>query len=316
MKKVVFITGVAGFLGSHIAIRHLKRGDEVWGVDDFSSSKPKSLHMSYMSTFDRFNFREADICQPLKWYGTTKYDIIYNFACPASPPIYQEIPVKTMMTCTTGVENVLNVASKHGSIVVHASTSEIYGDPNESPQKETHWGNVNSYGPRGCYDNGKRAAESLCYDYLHSHGVDVRLVRIFNTYGPHMDPYDGRVISNFIRQALQEKPLTVYGDGQQTRSFCYVDDLVDAIVKMGELTKNPMTPINIGNPNEFTVYELASEVRKRFVCDIIKAPLPQDDPRQRKPDISLARDILGWEPKVELAEGLERTIEHFKKVLA
>ncbi len=315
MKKVVFITGSAGFLGSHIAIQHLKRGDEVWGVDDFSSSKSKSLHMKHLSSFERFNFREADICEPLKWYGTAKYDIIYNFACPASPPVYQDMPVKTMMTCTAGVENVLNVAAKHGSIVVHASTSEIYGDPKESPQKEIHWGNVNSYGPRGCYDNGKRAAESLCYDYLHSHGVDVRLVRIFNTYGPHMDPYDGRVVSNFIRQALQNKPLTLYGNGQQTRSFCYVDDLVDGIIKMGELKENPKTPVNLGNPNEFTVHELAVEIQKLFGCQFTHAPLPIDDPQQRKPDISLARELLVWEPKVQLSEGLVRTIEHFKKVI-
>ncbi len=322
MKKVVFITGVAGFLGSHLARHHLQQGDEVWGVDNFSSSKEDSDHLRVLQDHGNFNFKRGDICEINSWRSYTKYDVIYNFACPASPPVYQKIPVETMMTCTLGTKNVLDLARKHEAILVHASTSEIYGDPITSPQREDDKGNVNSYGPRACYDEGKRAAEALCYDYKNTFGVDARMVRIFNTFGPHMDPFDGRVVSNFIRQALRNEPFTIYGHGQQTRSFCYVDDLIRGIAALGALEKNPNTPINLGNPEEFTIDGLAAMIagkldnakdRPQGRCDYHK--MPTDDPRQRKPDITLARNLLKWEPRVQLSEGLDKTIEYFKRVL-
>jgi UDP-glucuronate decarboxylase len=329
--KTVMVTGAAGFLGSHLVRHHLNVGDEVWGIDDFTSSDPNSKHLSALHEHPQFMFTEQNIIEgkfmpPRRLTGDVS--LVYNMACPASPPIYQDMPVHTLLTCTQGVANVLEYASRHGAVVVHASTSEVYGDPDVSPQRETYRGNVNSYGPRSCYDEGKRAAEALCYDYHKMHDVDVRLVRIFNTYGPHMDSHDGRVVSNFVRQAIQHEKLTIYGDGMQGRSFCYVDDLVRGIVAMGELKSNPRTPINLGNPNEFTVLNLAEMVLKRIYGDSIlprfgisdpnmveNRLLPIDDPTQRCPDISLARTILNWEPKIQLAEGLEKTIEYFKSVL-
>jgi UDP-glucuronate decarboxylase len=246
-------------------------------------------------------------------------DVIYNFACPASPPRYQEIPVKTLLTCTTGTANILDIARMHESVLVHASTSEVYGDPVSSPQPETYRGNVNPYGPRSCYDEGKRAAEALCYDYLHQYGVDARLVRIFNTYGENMDPYDGRVVSNFIVQALKKKPFTLYGGGTQTRSFCYVNDLIRGITTLASLPKNPGTPINLGNPSEFTIRDLAQIINNLIYgtsdMDFIDMPLPKDDPLQRRPDISLAKEILNWEPEISLEVGVSRAIEWFKKEL-
>jgi UDP-glucuronate decarboxylase len=244
-----------------------------------------------------------------------KFDVIYNFACPASPPRYQTTPIKTTMTCTIGVKNILDIAREDSAVVVHASTSEVYGDPDITPQPESYRGRVNPYGPRSCYDEGKRTAEALCYDYLNL-GVDARLVRIFNTYGPHMDPQDGRVVSNFINQALEGKPLTIYGDGSQTRSFCYVDDLISAIISMGRLRDNPRTPVNVGNPNEFTMKQLAELVEKKVASSsgAVYKELPVDDPKQRRPDISLARSLLGWEPKVQLEEGLDKTIEYFRQI--
>ncbi len=330
----VYVTGVAGFLGSHIANYHLDRGDHVWGVDNFSSSHFNSKHIKLLIADKRFSFAKFDVsetraCEYMRAQTpATKIDVVYNFACPASPPIYQRMPIETMMTCVVGTKNALDFAREHEAIVVHASTSEVYGDPETSPQFETYKGNVNSYGPRSCYDEGKRAAEALCFDYLHKNNVDARLVRIFNTYGPNMDQNDGRVISNFISQALRHEPLTIYGDGMQTRSFCYVDDLVRAIVAMADLSKNPGTPINIGNPDEFNMMQLAdvvlekmygTSVRPRFTLSdpnmFVVMPLPKDDPTQRKPDITLAKEILKWEPKISLAEGVDKTFEYFRKVI-
>lgn len=317
MKRVI-VTGAAGFLGSHLAKYHLEAGDQVLGIDDFSSSDSKSRHLADLKSYENFNFLVCDISQPLPYtVNTWRATLIYNFACPASPPRYQEMPIHTMMTCVAGTRQMLSIASAEGATLVHASTSEVYGDPEVSPQSESYRGCVNSYGPRSCYDEGKRAAETLCYDYLHKHGTDARLVRIFNTYGPHMDPYDGRVVTNLVRQALKDEPLTVYGDGRQTRSFCYVDDLIRGIVALGALTENPRTPVNVGNPTEFTIMELATEVRQKTGCRqaFHYRPLPTDDPMQRCPDITLAKKLLGWEPRVQLSEGLDRTIDYLKTVL-
>lgn len=309
----VVITGAAGFLGSHIALRHLKRGDEVIGVDDFTSSRSDSKHLRKLREHPDFWLVQSNVIDEQfnshVFNGTKR---IYNFACPASPPVYQSMPVHTMMTCVMGMKNVLEFARQTRSIVVQASTSEVYGDPAVSPQPETYRGEVNSYGPRSCYDEGKRAAEALCYDYYNTLNVDARLVRIFNTYGPHMDPNDGRVVTNFLQQALKGEKLTIFGDGSQTRSFCYVDDLVTGIVKMGDLERNPGTPINLGNPKEFTMLDLAMQVLStvgkfhggRYDDMIIHRALPIDDPTQRKPDITLAQNILGWQPVVTLEQGL------------
>ena len=242
----------------------------------------------------------------------------------SSDLLYQSMPVHTMLTCVVGTANLLELASQHKATLVHASTSEVYGDPNVSPQVEDYKGNVNSYGPRSCYDEGKRASEALCYDFLNTHGVDARLVRIFNTYGPHMDPEDGRVVSNFICQALRGEKLTLYGDGSQTRSFCYVDDLIRGIVGLGALWANPGTPVNVGNPNEFTVAELAQEVIRQVYGGnenslelkhmVEYKPFPTDDPLQRRPDITKAKHLMDWEPRVQLQEGVSRTIKYFKEV--
>jgi UDP-glucuronate decarboxylase len=313
MKKKVLVTGSAGFLGSYLVQHHLSNGDVVYGIDNFSSSSKRSKHHLRLIENKNYYFLEGDICSS-SFVDRSKLfdpDLIYNFACPASPPKYQDIPVETTLTCTTGVNNVLSIAGK-SAVVVHASTSEIYGDPEITPQPEVYRGKVNSYGPRSCYDEGKRAAEALCYDYKNKLGKDIRLVRIFNTYGPHMDIKDGRVITNFIDQALRGESLTVYGDGSQTRSFCYVTDLIRAITSLASLADNPGTPINIGNPNEFTIMELAEKLQKKFNCNINFHPLPVDDPLQRRPDISLAKKLLSWEPQIELDEGLEKTIQHFR----
>jgi UDP-glucuronate decarboxylase len=325
--KSVLITGCAGFLGSHLAAHHLNSGDKVFGFDNFSSSRPTSKHLAALMAHQSFKFQNLDITDTSQFDSmcdmfndnelNQKFDLIYNFACPASPPRYQSIPIETMLTCTLGVKNVLNLARVCGARVVHASTSEVYGNPQVSPQSEAYLGNVNSYGPRACYDAGKQAAEALCYDYLNKYNVDVRLVRIFNTYGPNMDPDDGRVISNLISQALKGLPMTIYGDGSQTRSFCYVDDLIRGIVSLSELKQNPGSPINIGNPDEFTMLELAKIVaEKTYGGDpiVVFKKLPKDDPEQRLPDISLAENLLGFEPTIMLDEGLERTIEYFKWV--
>lgn len=322
--KHVLITGVAGFLGSHLAKHHLDAGDEVVGIDDFSSSSSSSVHLARLCGHRCFRLVKADISDKNVRYRPglhvllgdhKKLDLVYNFACPASPPRYQEMPIHTMMTCVVGTEQMLLTAMANHAVFVQASTSEVYGNPTMSPQNESYWGCVNSYGPRSCYDEGKRAAEALCFDYRRQHDVDARLVRIFNTYGPNMDPYDGRVVSNFIRQALKGEKLTVYGSGTQTRSFCYVDDLIRGIVALGDLEKNPGQPVNVGNPNEFTVLELAQAVTKRLGGEVVFQALPTDDPLQRCPDITLAQQLLKWEPKVQLTEGLDRTIEYFRTLV-
>lgn len=328
--KTVVVTGAAGFLGSHLAKYHLDHDDAVYGIDNFSSSAHDSKHLNGLKTHERFIFIEADICDNpfVGWNTDTSIDIVYNFACPASPPVYQRMPVETLMTCTQGLKHVLDMAHEFKAKVLHASTSEVYGDPTSSPQREDHLGNVHSYGPRACYDEGKRAAEALCYDYLNEFNVDVRLARIFNTYGPCMAPDDGRVVSNFIVQALRGEKLTVHGTGEQTRSFCYVDDMVRAIVSLGSLQDNPRTPVNIGNPRECTVNVLASKVIEkvhrstgRWMGDvevppfdkmIERKPLPVDDPTRRCPDITLATKLLGWEPMWSLDKGLDATIDYFR----
>jgi UDP-glucuronate decarboxylase len=323
----IVVTGVAGFLGSHLASHHLKRGDFVWGVDNFLSSRDDSEHFKSLMAADNFKMFVGDICSERYDFDAPlarKIDVVYNFACPASPPIYQEFPVQTMMTCTLGTKRVLDIAKRHGAVLVHASTSEVYGDPHVSPQTESYRGNVNPYGPRSCYDEGKRAAEALCFDYLHQYGVDARMVRIFNTYGPRMDPSDGRVVSNFICQALRGENLTVYGDGSQSRSFCYVSDLIRGIVALGSLKDNPCTPINIGNPHEFTINQLADIVMTKIYGSrwstlypnaITWKQLPKDDPMQRRPDISLATKLLDWRPTVSLDEGLSCTIDYFNTMI-
>lgn len=330
----VIITGAAGFLGSHLALYHVSRGDHVLGLDNFSSSKPGSRHLNELIRLGCM-FEDCDITTDQVFMHARAFtsvtggvDRIYNFACPASPPIYQSIPVETLMTCVVGTKNVLDIARFCKSVVVHASTSEVYGDPSCSPQDELYRGNVNSYGPRSCYDEGKRAAEALMFDYLHKHGVDARLVRIFNTYGPNMDPNDGRVVSNFICQALRGEKLTIYGDGSQTRSFCYVDDLISGIVALGDLPANPMTPINLGNPVEFTMKQLAQHVIYHVKAAgggmpsdlnidqfVTYKDLPTDDPTQRRPDISLAWSLLKWKPSVHLATGILRTVPYFASVV-
>lgn len=317
MSKNVLVTGAAGFLGSHLAAYHLKNGDNVWGVDNFCSSRVDSLHIKSLLKEQRFTFWRHDVTDDAFVAAAKKkrFDIIYNMACPASPPIYQRIPIETMMTCVVGTKNVLDIAHSRGATVVHASTSEVYGDPTVTPQSESYRGYVNSYGPRSCYDEGKRAAEALCYDYRHQHDVDARIARIFNTYGPHMMPDDGRVVSNFIVQGIKQKPLTVYGNGSQTRSFTYVDDLVSGLVALGsDAGSHVKSPVNIGNPNEFSIYELAKIIKDEFNVDLFYRELPTDDPKQRKPDISKAMLELNWTPKVQLDEGLRRTIEYFRMI--
>lgn len=315
MKKVL-VTGAAGFLGSYLVEHHLLSGDVVVGVDNFFSSNKNSMHHWELRRQNSYEFFETNICSQtfIDLLKFKDFDVIYNFACPASPPRYQQIPIETMLTCVQGTKNVLDLA-RYKTVVVQASTSEVYGDSEISPQSESYFGHVNSYGPRSCYDEGKRAAEALCFDYLKQHGVDVRIARIFNTYGPRMDPHDGRVVTNLVGQALKGEPLTIYGDGSQTRSFCYVSDLIRGIVAMATLEKNPATPINLGNPNEFTILQLAQKVSQRLGGKIEFNPLPINDPKQRKPDICLAKSILSWEPKIELDNGLDEMIRYMRQVI-
>lgn len=318
MRKVL-VTGSAGFIGSHLVKHYLDNGDDVWGIDCFASSNSSSEHHRKLLRNSRYKFYEIDINERHGyWFNERpKFDLILNFACPASPPIYQSMPIFTMMTCVLGTKNVLELAKQCGSVVVHASTSEVYGDPAVNPQPESYRGCVNSYGPRACYDEGKRSSEAISFDYLNM-GVDARLVRIFNTYGPSMDPNDGRVVTNFVKQALNNEPITIYGNGMQTRSFCYVDDLVNGIVKLASLDKNPRTPINLGNPLEFTMNELADSVlatipESRSIK--VHEPLPIDDPTQRRPDITLANEILKWKPEVPLRDGLKKMVAYMRTAL-
>ena len=307
----ILLTGAAGFLGSHLTTKLLDSGHEVIGIDDLSTGSLKNLSEPLKNPL--FNFFEHDVRVPFE----EKVDAILNFACPASPKNYQLDPVRTIETNFLGIINMLHLAKETGARILQASTSEVYGDPNVSPQPETYWGNVNPIGIRSCYDEGKRAAETLCFDYKRQYGVDSRLVRIFNTYGPNMAVGDGRVVSNFIVQALQGKPITIYGDGSQTRSFCFVSDLIDGIYRMLMLEAPLDTPINLGNPGEFSMLELAEKVIRitKSSSQIIFEPLPEDDPRQRKPDITLASSILDWKPKIALDTGIELTAEYFGKEL-
>jgi UDP-glucuronate decarboxylase len=307
----ILVTGAAGFLGTHLSEFLLKRGDRVTGLDDFTTGSTDNVR--FLQNYPGFSFIQQDIRDP--HFG--EYDGILNFACPASPKHYQADPVRTIETNFMGMINVLHLAKHSGARVLQASTSEVYGDPSISPQIETYWGNVNPIGIRSCYDEGKRAAETLCFDYIRQFDLDVRVIRIFNTYGPRMSVGDGRVVSNFIIQALRGEPITIYGDGSQTRSFCYVSDLVEGIVSTFDLPTRPASPINLGNVNEFTMIELAEKAIS--ICNssspIVFEPLPFDDPRQRKPDTTLANRLLGWSATVELNEGLEKTAEYFRKVI-
>jgi len=308
----IILTGAAGFLGSHISDKLIDAGHSVIGLDDLSTGSPQNLE--HLLENPKFNFFEHDVREPIQIKG----DAILNFACPASPIHYQADPVRTIETNFLGIINMLHLAKKLGIPLVQASTSEVYGDPTISPQPESYWGNVNPIGIRSCYDEGKRAAETLCFDYRRQYGVEARVIRIFNTYGPRMAVGDGRVVSNFIVQAISGQDLTVYGEGKQTRSFCFATDLVDGIYKMLTSTKLIDAPINLGNPREFTMLELAETVIKLTgsSSSIVHKELPQDDPQQRKPDISRAKEVLGWEPTIELEEGVQRTIEYFQKVLS
>ncbi len=307
----VVITGAAGFLGSHLADRFLADGDEVVGVDNFITGSPKNIHR--LSENPRFAFVEQDVSLPV--YIDGDVDGVLHFASPASPIDYLELPIQTLKVGSLGTHNTLGLARAKNARYLLASTSEVYGDPQVHPQPETYWGNVNPVGPRGVYDEAKRFAEAMTMAYHRFHGIDTRIVRIFNTYGPRMRPADGRVVSNFIMQALRNEPLTVYGDGSQTRSFCYVEDEVDGIFRL--FHSDRVDPTNVGNPHEFTILELAEIVLETLESDaeIIRLPLPEDDPKVRKPDIRVAESVLGWAPKVDLREGLQRTIPYFRAEL-
>jgi UDP-glucuronate decarboxylase len=307
----ILLTGAAGFLGSHISKKLIDNNHEVIGLDDLSTGLIKNIEQ--LINHPKYSFIEHDVRIPYQ----AKVDAILNFACPASPVNYQKDPVRTIETNFLGMINLLHLANETGARIIQASTSEIYGDPTQSPQKESYWGNVNPIGIRSCYDEGKRAAETLCFDYRRQYNLDTRIVRIFNTYGPNMAIGDGRVVSNFIVQALRNEPINIYGDGKQTRSFCYVSDLVEGIYKLLQLDKNPETPINLGNPNEFTILELAKVVIEitNSNSEIVNNPLPLDDPKQRCPDISLAKSTLNWKPTIELREGIEKTAAYFKQII-
>ncbi|MDX2116500.1 MAG: UDP-glucuronic acid decarboxylase family protein [Planctomycetota bacterium] len=308
--KRILVTGGAGFLGSHLCERLVEEGHDVICLDNFFTSQKSNVE----HLLDRKNFElvRHDVVHPI-WL---EVDEIYNMACPAAPGHYQYNPIKTMKTSVVGAINVLGLAKRCRAKVLQASTSEIYGDPEVHPQPETYKGSVNTLGPRACYDEGKRAAETLFMDYHRTNRVNVRIVRIFNTYGPRMHPYDGRVVSNFIRQALNGEDITIFGDGAQTRSFCYRDDLVEAIIRMMNGPDTFIGPVNIGNPGEFTIRQLAEQVIELTGArsKLVNRPLPADDPKQRQPDITLARKHLNWEPKVPLREGLKRTIEWFRSI--
>ena len=303
----ILITGGAGFLGSHLCDKLLGQKHEIVCLDNlFTGSKANIAHLL---DHPRFEFVRHDVIDPFKY----EVDQIYNLACPASPPHYQFNPIKTTKTSVMGAINCLGLAKRVKARVFQASTSEVYGDPSVHPQPESYWGNVNPIGRRSCYDEGKRCAETLFFDYHRENKVDIRVVRIFNTYGPRMHPNDGRVVSNFIVQALKGENITVYGDGQQTRSFCYVDDLLEGFVRLMEQA-DTVGPVNLGNPGEFTMLELAEQVLKltKSKSKIVHKALPADDPKQRRPDITLAKKYLKWEPKVALAQGLKLTIDYFK----
>jgi UDP-glucuronate decarboxylase len=311
VNNKILVTGGAGFLGSHLCERLLREGADVLCVDNFfTGSKANIAHLIGNPYFE---LMRHDVCFPLY----VEVDRIFNLACPASPVHYQFDPVQTTKTSVHGAINMLGLAKRVQARILQASTSEVYGDPEEHPQPESYWGRVNPIGLRSCYDEGKRCAETLFFDYWRQHQVDIKVVRIFNTYGPRMHPNDGRVVSNFIVQALRGEDITIYGDGQQTRSFCYVDDLIDAMLAMMNTETGVTGPVNIGNPGEFTMLALAEKVLELTgsKSKLVFKPLPSDDPKQRKPDISVARAQLGWEPKVTLEDGLKETVGYFRGVL-
>jgi len=311
LRKRILITGGAGFLGSHLCERLLDDGNDVLCVDNFFTGTKENV--AHLLGNPHFELMRHDVTFPLY----VEVDEIYNLACPASPIHYQHDPVQTTKTSVHGAINMLGLAKRTKAKILQASTSEVYGDPEVHPQTEDYWGHVNPIGIRSCYDEGKRCAETLFFDYRRQHGLNIKVARIFNTYGPRMHPNDGRVVSNFIVQALRGEPLTIYGDGSQTRSFCFVDDLVEALVCLMATPDEFTGPVNTGNPDEFTIRELAEQiiVLTGSTSVIETHPLPADDPTQRKPDISLAREILGWEPKINLAEGLRPTVAYFRQQL-
>ena len=307
-SKRILVTGGAGFLGSHLCDRLIDQGHDVLCVDNFFTGSKRNV--AHLLDHPRFELMRHDVTFPLY----VEVDEIYNLACPASPVHYQHDPVQTTKTSVHGAINMLGLAKRVRAKILQASTSEVYGDPEVHPQPESYWGKVNPIGIRSCYDEGKRCAETLFFDYWRQHQLQIKVVRIFNTYGPRMHPNDGRVVSNFIVQALKGEDITIYGDGQQTRSFCFVDDLVEAMLRMMGTDSDVTGPVNLGNPGEFTMLELAEAVIQltKSKSKLVFLPLPQDDPKQRRPDISLAKEVFGWAPRVDLEEGLERTIEHFR----
>lgn len=311
-RKRILVTGGAGFLGSHLCERMLNDGNEVLCLDNFYSGTKDNI--AHLMGNPHFELIRHDVCFPVN----VEVDEIYNLACPASPVHYQRDPIQTTKTSVLGAMNMLGLAKRTKAKIMQASTSEVYGDPEVHPQKESYWGHVNTIGIRSCYDEGKRCAETLFFDYKRQHDVEVKVVRIFNTYGPRMHPNDGRVVSNFIVQALRGDDITIYGDGSQTRSFCYADDLIEGFVRMMAADKNISGPINLGNPNEFTIKQLADAVLKKVggKSKLVMLPLPQDDPKQRQPDITLAKEKLDWTPVVQLNDGLTRTIEYFRNFLS
>ncbi len=308
--KRVLVTGGAGFIGSHLCTRLADEGHDVICLDNFFTSQ--KINIAHLHNHPNFELIRHDVTHPI-WL---EVDEVYNMACPASPVHYQYNPIKTTKTSVMGAINVLGMAKRTGAKVLHASTSEVYGDPTVHPQPESYRGNVNPIGPRACYDEGKRCAETLCFDYHRQNGVNIRVVRIFNTYGPKMHPYDGRVVSNFIVQALAGQEISIYGDGRQTRSFCYVNDLVEGLIRMMNAPDDFIGPVNLGNPGEFTILDLAERVLKLTgsKSKLKHLPLPTDDPIQRQPEIALARKRLGWEPQVPLEQGLAKTIDYFRSI--
>jgi UDP-glucuronate decarboxylase len=311
-RKRILVTGGAGFLGSHLIDRLLDQGHEVLCVDNMYTGTKRNI--DHLAGHPRFEFHRHDVCFPL----FVEVDEIYNLACPASPIHYQHDPVQTTKTSVHGAINMLGLAKRLKCKIMQASTSEVYGDPSVHPQPEGYWGNVNPIGPRSCYDEGKRCAETLFFDYWRQHALPIKVVRIFNTYGPRMHPNDGRVVSNFIVQALKGEDITIYGDGSQTRSFCYVDDLIEGFIRLMASDAAVTGPINIGNPGEFSMLQLAELVIEQTGSrsKVVHMALPADDPKQRRPDITQAKAVLGWEPRVKLQEGLTHTIAYFKELLA
>jgi UDP-glucuronate decarboxylase len=311
MSKTILVTGGAGFLGSHLCLNLIQRGNKVICLDNFYTGNYENI--VNLLEYENFELIEGDVALPL----SIKVDEIYNLACPASPFHYQSNPVQTIKTNVIGAINMLDLATVNGAKILQASTSEVYGDPAIHPQTEDYWGYVNPIGIRSCYDEGKRCAETLFFDYHRQFATKIKIARIFNTYGPNMQINDGRVVSNFIIQALNDSPITIYGTGQQTRSFCYVDDLISALIRLMDSEDNITGPINIGNPVEFTILELAEKIitLTKSLSKLKFEPLPKDDPRQRKPDINHAKNFLGWEPKMKIDEGLDKTILYFQDLL-